>query len=534
MIDRRALLAGSAALGLVGAKVFAAPEISRFLGPETPFSFDALTGWAEALSRQPFQKAVVHDPDLLERIDYDAFQEIKFRPELAIWADGDGPYPIELFHHGRLFKKPVRIFVVSAPGFAQEVLYSPDLFTYGKSSFAKRLSADAGFAGFRVLTAPGEPDWLSFLGASYFRSPGETRQYGLSARGLAIDVAMPTPEEFPRFKSFWLEPLTGRRGIIVNALLDSPSITGAYRMEAIRQNGTFMTVKARLFPRRDIERPGIAPLTSMFWYAKHNHRMAIDWRPEIHDSNGLAIWTGAGERIWRLLNNPPTVQTSTFFDANPKGFGLLQRERRFSEYEDDGAFYHKRPSAWVEPIGDWGEGGVQLVEIPTDDEVHDNIVAYWKPKEPFRAGSRYEISYNIHWRLDQPHPASLATVIATRLGVGGRPGGVRPKGTVKYVVDFQGGALNQFTRRGDIELVVTAPSGVIDSTAVYPVIDTDIWRAMFDFKAASLSPTDIRLYLQNGNETLSETWLFQHLPSLAALYEPNVVIGFVDATQQAH
>ena len=174
------------------------------------------------------------------------------------------------------------------------------------------------------------------------------------------------------------------------------------------------------------------------------------------------------------------------------------------------------------------------MEIPTDDEVHDNIVAYWKPKEFFRAGSRYEISYNLHWRLDQPYPASLATAIATRLGVGGIPGGVRPKGTVKYVVDFLGGKLSQFSRRGDIELVVTASSGVIERKAVYPVIDTDIWRAMFDFKAASSSPTDIRLYLRNGNEAFSETWLFQHLPSLAVLYEPNAVMGFADATQQAH
>ena len=208
------------------------------------------------------------------------------------------------------------------------------------------------------MTEPGHPDWLAFLGASYFRSPAETGQYGLSSRGLAIDTGMPTPEEFPRFTSFWVEPLEGRRGLAIHALLDSPRMTGAFRMETVREQGTLMDIEARLFPRADMTRVGIAPLTSMFWYAKHNRKQAADWRPEIHDSDGLAIWTGAGERIWRPLNDPAAVQTSTFLDANPKGFGLVQRERHFSAYEDDGAFYDRRPSVWVEPVGDWGEGAV--------------------------------------------------------------------------------------------------------------------------------------------------------------------------------
>jgi glucans biosynthesis protein len=517
MIDRRTLLIASAALGVAGRHALAGPEHELFVGPEVPFSFDILTSRARELSRLPFQKPVIHNPELLERLDFDAYQEIRFRPDLGIWSHGDGPYPIELFHAGRFFKEPVRIFVVSAKGLAREVGYSPELFTYGKSSFAKALPADTGFAGFRVLTAPGEPDWLAFLGASYFRSPAETGQYGLSSRGLAIDVAMPMPEEFPRFTAFWLEPLAGRPGIVVNALLDSPGVTGAYRMETVRETGTLMTVEGRLFPRSDIGRVGLAPLTSMFWYAKNNRKMAIDWRPEIHDSDGLSIWTGAGERIWRPVNNPLSVQTSSFLDINPRGFGLLQRERRFSEYEDDSTFYEKRPSVWVEPLGDWGEGAVQLVEIPTTDEIHDNVVAYWTPKDPYRAGSRHEMRYKLHWRLEEPYPAPLAQVIATRAGAGGIPGQPRPKGTVKYVIDFRGGKLSQFSKRGDIDVVVTAPSGTVERPAVYPVVDTDKWRAMFDFTAASADPVDIRLYLRRGTEAVSETWIYQHLPSLSVI-----------------
>lgn len=515
MINRRTLLMGSAALGLAGRTAPAETRHTMVFGPEQPFSFDTLTSQAMDLSRRAFQKPAVPDFNLLERLDFDAYQQIKFRPELAIWSHGDGPYPIELFHLGRYFKEPVRIFVVSAGNVAKEVLYSPDLFTYGKSTFAKALPPDAGFAGFRVLAAPGVPDWLAFLGASYFRSPAETGQYGLSSRGLAIDVAMPTPEEFPRFTSFWLQPMKERRGIVIYALLDSPRITGAFRMATVREGGTLMDIEARLFPRTDIARVGIAPLTSMFWYAKHNRRMAADWRPEIHDSDGLSIWTGAGERIWRPLNDPVGVQTSTFFDSRPKGFGLLQRERRFSAYEDDGAFYDKRPSLWVEPVGDWGEGGVQLVEIPTNDEIHDNIVAYWLSKEPFTAGSRRDMRYKLHWRLDEPYPAPLARVVATWLGQGGIPGQPRPKNTAKYVVDFRGGRLGQFTQRGDIEMSVSAPQGFIERQSIYPVVGTDKWRAMFDFTAASESPVDLRLSLHRKAELISETWLFQHLPSLS-------------------
>ncbi len=255
----------------------------------------------------------------------------------------------------------------------------------------------------------------------------------------------------------------------------------------------------------------------MYWYGKPNRRMGTDWRPEIHDSDGLSVWTGSGERIWRPINNPLSVQTSSFFDQRPKGFGLLQRERDFRDYEDDGAFYNKRPSVWVEPIGDWGEGAVQLVEIPTNDEIHDNIVAYWTPRQPYRAGEHHEVQYKLHWRLDEPYPAPLARVVATRAGMGGIPGQPRPKGMVKYVVDFRGGRLNEFTKRGDIDVVVTASSGTIERQAVYPVVDTDKWRVMFDFTAVSEAPVDLRVYLKKDNDALSETWLFQHLQTLATM-----------------
>jgi glucans biosynthesis protein len=516
MIDRRSMLSG--ALAIAGAASFARTASAKpdlYSGPEVPFSFDRLIGWAKDIGSQPYRAPIVKDPDIIKRIDYDAYQQIKFRHDWAIWGQGDGPFPVELFHVGEFFKEPVRIFVVEREGLAREVRYGSDLFSYGTSSFARQLPPDTGFAGFRVMAAPDQPDWLAFLGASYFRAPSETGQYGLSARGLAIDTAMPTPEEFPRFSNFWLEQIPGRKDLIINALLESPSITGAYRFHTTREEGALMAIEAHLFPRVDIARVGIGPLTSMFWYGKYRQRNAIDWRPEIHDSDGLSIWTGGGERIWRPINNPIAVQTSSFMDKSPKGFGLLQRERRFGQYEDDGVFYNQRPTVWVEPLGEWGAGAVQLVEIPTNDEIHDNIVAYWEPAEKFRPGQHRTLRYKLHWRLDEPYPPESSKVIATRIGAGGVPGRPRPHGVVKYVVDFHGPALTPLRKRGDVEMVVSAPSGRIERQSAYPVVGEDKWRAMFDFTPASPEPVDLRLYLRKDGQAMSETWLFQHSPAIS-------------------
>ena len=521
MISRRTLLAALAAFGFTGMKAFGAPQDPA--DSKKPFSFDALTDWANFLSGQPFQEVI---PAKVDEYSYDGdfANEIKFKSDLAILV---GDYPVQMFHQGLYHAKPVRIFIIGAKGVAEEVRYDPNYFEYGKWGFVR--SKSTGFAGFKVMEALGDEktDWLSFLGACYFKALGQTRQFGLSARGLAIDVGT-NPEEFPFFKAFWLEPRTEGGGIVVNALLDSPSITGAYRMEAIRGDGVTMIVDARLFPRREIERIGIAPLTSMFWYGKHNRKMGFDWRPEVHDSDGLAIWTGGGERIWRPLNNPPqpaerqrakVVKTSTFDDGKqPRGFGLLQREYRFSGYEDHGTRYDQRPSAWVKLKGGWVEGSVQLVETHTDNETEDNINAYWVPKKPLEVGHRRDFSYEIHWRwwqLDSPYAPRCGIVSATWLGAAaGEPG------AVQYVVDFKGGKLQQLSENEGVKLDLTAkPPGSILGTTSYPVkidgIEPDrFWRASFVFKAASSDPTELRLYLKNDSETLTETWLFQHLPSL--------------------
>ncbi|MGH6886378.1 MAG: glucan biosynthesis protein, partial [Geminicoccales bacterium] len=348
-VARRFFLASAGALPLAAA-LWPSLAVAEGLSMGKPWSFDF--GWlrsqAKRLAARPYEPPVLRSAETLERIDYDAYQQIRFLSDHALWAKDGGPYPIEFFHLGRFFKAPVRLHVVEA-GQAREILYSPSLFSFGTTRLAEDLPADLGFAGFRVMNGGGKTDWLAFLGAAYFRSSGELDQYGLSTRGVAIDPGMPTPEEFPRFTSFWFEPSAAdSRTVLIYALLDGPSIAGAYRLECTKARGAVIDVDVVLYPRADIQRMGVAPLTSMFWFAETDRRRAQDWRPEIHDSDGLAMWTGTGERIWRPLNNPPRVQVSAFSDSNPKGFGLLQRDRSFENYQDDGVFYDRRPSVWVE------------------------------------------------------------------------------------------------------------------------------------------------------------------------------------------
>lgn len=480
------------------------------LGFPVQFSWEALQGWAEMRAKEPHKPSSQLHHDLLHSIDYDTYQQIRYRSDAAI-VPGPGAYPVELFHLGRYFKEPVRIFLVT-DGQSREVLYNSELFTYGQQAeFAKALPADTGFAGLRVMRGPTQPDWISFLGASYFRATGETKQYGLSTRGLALNTGMSYPEEFPRFSNFWIEKLDSGDGITVYALLESQSVTGAYRIRATREKGAITSVDLVIFARADVERLGIAPLTSMFWYGKNSRRTATDWRPEIHDSDGLAIWSGTGERIWRPLNNPPEVKLSSFMDKSPKGFGLLQRERDFKAYEDDGVFYNLRPSVWIEPLGDWGEGAVQLLEIPTDDETRDNIVAFWNPKKPFRAGDRVALSYRIHWRNDMPFPAENAYVLSTRRGMGGIPGGDKRVGVTKYVIDFEGGKLANLDNKDGVKLRITASRGKYDQVAAYHVVDTNRWRAIFDYTPEGKETADLRAFLEKDGEALTETWMYQHV-----------------------
>ncbi|AOU96637.1 hypothetical protein BI364_00120 [Acidihalobacter yilgarnensis] len=522
-LTRRRLLQAMQALGLIAATsrsgiVNAMPlseETLRF-GPAQPFDFDRLRHQARALAKHPYQSTPTRHPALLDRINYDTYQQIRYRSADALWRTGRRPYPIEFFHLGRYARKPVAIHAL-VDGKARRVIYSPDLFDYGKSGLRTAAPGDLGFAGFRVMNTGKEPgDWLAYMGASYFRSAGPEDQYGLSARGIAIDTTVPgRQEEFPNFTAFWLEEPPGSDDIVVYALLDGPSLTGAYRMTWRRSREAFTTdIEAELFQRSDIAQLGIAPLTSMYWYSETNRRTAPDWHPEIHDSDGLALWTGQGERIWVPLNNPPHVQTNSYQDHNPKGFGLLQRDRDFRHYLDDSAYYDRRPSVWVEPKGAWGAGAVVLVEIPTDDETSDNIVAFWQPARAASVGDTWKLDYRLYWAAHEPFIPDVARVAATRLGQPGIPGQHTPRDPHgrKFVIEFTGGPLAGMPQRFDIVPVITASRGHLSHQFVLKILGTNRWRAQFDLHSEGSEPVELRCYLKLGDKTLSETWLYQYWP----------------------
>jgi periplasmic glucans biosynthesis protein len=508
-IDRRAFLAGTLSSSLAAHAT--AQSTGLAFGPQQPFSHSWLKSHAQSLAGTTYVEPARPAHDVIQTIDFTISQKIKFKAENALWANGPGNYPVRFFHLNKYADVPVRIFAVDG-GTAREIRYSPRYFNFGGTGFAKKLPADLGFSGFRIMNGRGvESDWLAFLGASYFRASGAEDQYGISARGIAVDTALATKEEFPRFTEFWLRPSSSE--VEISALLESPSLTGAFRFEASRDNGVIMNTHADLFARADIQRLGVAPLTSMYWYSESNYWKRTDWRPAIHDSDGLAMWTGVGEHIWRPLVDPPSVQTNSFLDKNPKGFGLIQRDRDFNDYQDDGAFYNRRPSLWVEPLGKWGEGIVQLVEIPTDDEVQDNVVAYWQPHAPVRSGDQLAFDYRLHWKNAEPVPfGALARVVATRIGRGGIPGLSHPKGLHKFVIDFEGGELATMAARFDLAPVITLSREKPQNAYVIKVVGTQRWRAFFDVNLTGDTPLDMRCYLRLGDKTLTETWLYQFFP----------------------
>ena len=439
------------------------------------------------MARQPYSPPFKPVPEVTHAIDYETHGKIKFKSSFALGGNrvDAGLYPVTFFHLGRYFPKSVKMHVME-DGQAREILYSPDFFDMPADSPARKLPQHSGFAGFRLHEAKTRDDWptqdwVAFLGASYFRAIGALNQYGLSARAVAINSALPTPEEFPDFTEMYIAPQdTDAKSVVVYALLDGPSIVGAYQFIIHRDAGVTMEIQSDIILRQDVERLALAPLTSMYWFSETHKTKGIDWRPEVHDSDGLALWRGNGERVWRSLNNPPHVMVSAFMDENPKGFGLLQRDRDFENYLD-GVNYDRRPSAWVTPIGDWGRGAVQLIELPTDDEIHDNITTAWVPEGAAKAGNRYTLNYKLHWQANEPYfPETLGYTRGTYIGHGGEPGKPRPPGLRKIVVEYEGAPITNILPTDAPVCDVSLSHGTLVRQFAEWVAGTHRWRIIAD------------------------------------------------------
>jgi periplasmic glucans biosynthesis protein len=487
-------------------------------GPAKAFDYAWLKGQAHYLATNAFAPSTDVLPPGMARLSYDQYQSLRFKSDHSLWADAGAAFRLQFFHVGRGFSQPVHLYEV-VDGQSREILYDPSMFEFDKSGIDPGQMKDhAGFAGFRVqFVTDWKADVAAFLGAAYFRAVGgDTRQYGLSARALAVDTAFPRPEEFPRFTTFWFErPAKGAGTMTMYALMDSPSVTGALRFQISPGGTTVMDVDAAFYPRKVIERLGVAPLTSMFYYGENDRRAVNDWRPEIHDSDGLSMWTGSGEWIWRPLTNPAQLHFNSYADDNPRGFGLLQRDRVWDHYQDDGVYYDRRPSLWIEPKGaGWGKGAVQLVEIPTTDETSDNMVAFWNPAEKPKAGQEMLFSYRMYWGTRMPYESALAQTIATRTGIGGTVGQKRQYYSWHFAVDFAGGELAALAKDAAVEAVITASSGTTEHVTAHYVEEFKGYRALFDVRPPddSLEAINLRLYLRIDGRPLTETWIYQWTP----------------------
>lgn len=452
-------------------------------------------------------------PQDLKDLDYDQHRDIRFVRDNGPWFGHKLPFEVQFFHLGSMFQIPVPIFEIVG-GKASPIKYSSKFFDYGKNYF-KEFQDDLGYAGFRLHaplnTAKYYDELVSFLGASYFRALGKGQKYGLSARGLAIDTAEQTGEEFPVFKEFYIEkPSINATFVKVYALLDSPSVAGAYVFKISPGKTTVMDVKSTLFPRKDIKKLGVAPLTSMFLFGENTKNRFDDHRPEVHDSDGLLVWNGKDEWLWRPLDNSKYLRISSFVDENPKGFGLLQRDRNPAHYLDFETNYELRPSLWVKPDGDWHNGSVQLVEIPSQQEIHDNIVAYWVPEKKIKGGEEYKFDYTLYWGNEIPDVSKVATVTSTYFGVGGVSGMLEVEKR-KFVVDFNGTGLKKGFDDKTISLAAVASEGTISGTHLVFNPVTKGLTAYVDF-VPNDKTSEIRISLvDQAGKPVSEIWSYQWL-----------------------
>ena len=512
---RRDFLGSLSAAGLLGLLPGTAHSaVLRHVGEAEPFDFERLKARARALAAQPWRAAPAVTDATLNALDFDRYQSIRFLPDHGLWAGEGRLFEARFFHPGYLFRHPVQLHEV-VDGHAHRLAYDPAMFDYGKSGVnGDAVPDDTGFAGFKLIyhTDAGR-DVAAFLGASYFRAVGGEMQFGLSARGLAVDTGLPRAEEFPSFTHFWLQqPALGDTTLVVFALLDSPSVAGAYRFAITPGRQQVMLVDAVLHPRQPIERLGVAPLTSMFQTGENDRRKANDWRPEIHDSDGLSMWTGSGEWVWRPLRNPASLRFNSFLDHNPRGFGLMQRDRDFASYQDDGVFYERRPHLWVTPLDGWGAGAVQLLELPTEDETFDNIVAFWNPAEPVMPGREYVFRYRLDWGAEPPAAPEAARVVATRTGIGGVIGQPRTDFSWRFAIDFAGGDLSMLAAGAPVEPAVEASAGELRLMSARPLHAIGGYRLMFDLKPpeGQRDPINLRAFLRLHGRALSETWLYQY------------------------
>ena len=472
--------------------------------PSYPFSFETLLAQAQHLSEKPYTPQRSTLPAGLDKLSPEQYRSMHFNSDAGIWRADDVPFRLEPLRIAYNLQSVAVTVSTVDKGEARDLIATPSMYQSSASlpPLGKELSLP--LSGFRIRSQINAKklwdEFLVFQGASYFRAVAQHLLYGLSARGLAINTAEPSGEEFPVFSHFWVErPSPKAESLVIYALLESDSATGAYRFTVQPGLNTTMNVEMTVFPRNDMRVVGIAPLTSMFLFDETNRGRLDDYRPEVHDSDGLLITSQTGERIFRQLANPITLQVSTFTTQPPQGFGLVQRSRQQSDFQDFENQYERRPSAWIEPKGDWGPGGVELVEIPSGRESNDNIVAFWRPAQGLKAGIPAHYEYRITWLAEPTLPKGIGKVIATRSGAS-----LDGKHRV-FVLDFVGAG----EKIDGMHLDLAASSGRISNATLVSNGTLHGLRASFEVDPGNVNLMELRLRIMHGNQPVTETWLYR-------------------------
>src|SRR5277367_1736895 len=439
-----------------------------------PFNYDTLLADAKRRAVAPYSPPHNRLPSGLDKLSPEQYRSIRFNPEAGIWRAEQLPFRLELLRAGYNLQTPVTVSTVEN-GLAQDVAATPAMFEMESALPAQLGKVSLPLSGFRIRSRINSnkiwDEFLVFQGASYFRAVAKNLLYGLSARGLAINTGEPSGEEFPAFTHFWIErPSARATAIVIYALLESESTTGAYKFTVQPGVETLIDVDLTLFPRSEMRVVGIAPLTSMFLFDETNRGRLDDYRPEVHDSDGLQITAMSGEQIFRQLANPVKLQVSTFTTNAPQGFGLVQRSRDQSDFQDFDARYERRPSAWIEPKGEWGVGAVELVEIPSGRESNDNIVAFYRTAQPLAPGRPAHFAYRIVWCAEPTLPKALGKTVATRSGAS-----LDGKRRV-FLLDFVGAG----EKIDGLHLDLSASAGAISNATLMANSELHGLRASFD------------------------------------------------------
>lgn len=476
-----------------------------------PFRLEYVIAQADRLSREPYKAREEVKSEALRNLNYDQYREIRWKEPQTLWRNLGLPFQVKfLLAGGRHHAEPVTFYQIHRDG-AGQIRFSPDFFDYGKNNLSEADKTAGAFSGFRIHYPINKPDYpdevLVFQGASYFRAVGKDQQWGLSARGLAINAG--NEEEFPAFTTFWLvEPSRTDKRLTFYALLDGPSVTGAYEFHLEPGTETRVDVRAVLFFRKAVESAGLAPLTSMFWYGENTSNTFGNWRPEVHDSDGLLIHSGKDEWIWRPLAWAKRLQLNVFAEANPKGFGLLQHDRDFSHYQDLEAKYDQRPSLWVTPHGDWGDGTIKLLQFPVQDEYWDNVVAFWSPKKKFKRGDRVEFRYTLNWYAQNPERPPLGECFSTRVD------SQQAEYYRMFVLDFRGQELSGLPENAPLQPDVrTGENARVTEARLQKNPNDNTWRVSFTASTGQLkSPIELACKLQLDGRPLTETWTYTWIP----------------------